>query len=145
MPDPASAWETYGRSLHRASTATKSLIGERMRRIGVHIGQNFLIEELAREDGLTPGELARRIGVEVPSVTRAAQRMEASGLVERVPDRHDRRLVRITLTERGRGLVGEMTRILEEASEQSLAGLTPAERAELIRLLDRVTTNLTHF
>lgn len=145
MPDDTSAWQTYGRALHRASTATKSLIGERMRGIGVHAGQDFLIEELAREDRLTPGELARRIGVDVPSVTRAAQRMEASGVVERVPDRHDRQLVRIGLTDHGRGLVGEVNRILEEVGDQALHGLTVAERAELVRLLDRVTTNLILF
>lgn len=141
MPD-ASGWETFGKALHRASAGMKNTVGDGMRDLGVHVGQNFLLEELWREDGLTPGELARRLGVEVPSITRAAQRMEASGLVTRVPDEGDRRLVRVTLTDQGRGLRDGVTRVLDETSDRALRGLSTAERAELVRLLERVGDNL---
>ena len=50
---------------------------------GVRAGQQFVLEALWREDGLTPGELARRIGVETPTVVRGVGRMEAAGLVAR--------------------------------------------------------------
>ena len=50
---------------------------------GVRVGQQFVLEALWREDGLTPGELARRIGVETPTVVRGVGRMEAAGLVAR--------------------------------------------------------------
>jgi hypothetical protein len=41
---------------------------------GVHAGQEYLLEALWQEDGLTIGELASRLGVEVPTVVRTAQR-----------------------------------------------------------------------
>lgn len=141
MPETISG-ETFGKALHRASAAMKNTAGDGMRELGVHAGQNFLLDELWREDGLTPGELARRLGVEVPSITRAAQRMEASGLVTRAPDRTDRRLVRVMLTERGRSLRGAVSRVLEDTSDRALRGLSAAERVELVRLLERVGDNL---
>ena len=38
---------------------------------GVYVGQQFVLEELWREDGTTPGELARRVGVSTPAVVGA--------------------------------------------------------------------------
>lgn len=108
----------------------------------MHAGQQFILESLWREDGLTPGELAQRIGVETPTVTRAAQRMEAAGLVKRVPDQEDARLVRVYLTERGREVQELLPALLRTATEEVLAGLTQGECAELVRLLKRVQQNL---
>src|ERR1700756_248438 len=71
-------------------------------RHGVHEGQQFILRCLWTEDGLTPGEIARRLGLAPPTVTRAATRMEAAGLLRREPHLSDRRLVRLRLTERGR-------------------------------------------
>jgi len=91
---------------------------------------------------LTPGELAQRIGVETPTVTRAAQRMEATGLVRRIPDPDDARLVRVYLTERGREVQTLLPALLHTATEEVLAGLTQEERTGLVRLLKRVQKNL---
>jgi DNA-binding MarR family transcriptional regulator len=109
-----------------------------MRRLGVHVGQNFLLEALWEEDGLTLGELARRMHVEVPTATRMTKRMEATGLLDRTTDANDRRVVRIALTERGRALREELPGLLDGIALHALRDLTPAERDQLITLLGRV-------
>ncbi|MDW5326220.1 MarR family transcriptional regulator [Plantactinospora sp. KLBMP9567] len=124
------------------SRGLKSVSTEGMRRLGLHPGQNFLLEELWREDRQTPGELARRIGVEVPTITRTTQRMEAAGLLTRIPDEHDRRVVRIGLTDRGRALRDELPDLLDRAAGRALAGLTDPERAQLVGMLRRIAENL---
>jgi len=48
---------------------------------GVHPGQNMMLSALADQDGRTPGELSERLGITGPTVVKAAQRMEAAGLV----------------------------------------------------------------
>jgi len=108
----------------------------------VHAGQQFLLECLWRDDGLTPGELARRIGVETATITREAQRMERAGLVRRLPDPADARLVRVYLTERGSALQGVIPAVLRGLAEDALAGLDSSERARLASLLERVRRNL---
>src|SRR3954447_22410400 len=128
----------FARALARFSRAVKFGAGETMRALGVHAGQNFVLEELWQEDGLTPGKLARRIGIEVPTVTRAAQRMEVAGLVRRVRDPSDARLVRVWLTERGEDLRSELPTLLDQFYAQVLAPLAPEERAEFVRLLKRL-------
>ena len=128
--------------LTSVSRAVKAHLESRLLSYGVHAGQQFILECLWREDGLTPGELAQRIGVETPTATRAAQRMEAAGLVRRVPDQEDARLVRVCLTERGREVQTLLPALLRTSTEEVLAGLTQEERAELLRLLKRVQQNL---
>jgi len=111
-------------------------------RHGVHEGQQYVLQCLWGEDGLTPGEVARRLGLATPTVTRATARMETAGLLRREPHDRDRRLVRLFLTERGRELEDVIGREMEQLSERALASLDSSERAALVRSLNRVRRNL---
>ena len=127
-------WATK-RAMALASSAAFS-------RHGVHEGQQYVLQCLWEEDGLTPGDLARRLGLATPTVTRTATRMEAAGLLRRGPHERDRRLVRLFLTDRGRALREVIDREREELSRRALASLDQDERAALVRGLDRVRRNL---
>jgi DNA-binding MarR family transcriptional regulator len=109
---------------------------------GVHAGQDYLLEVLWVEDGLSVGEIAARLGIEVPTVVRTAQRMEAAGLIRREPDPADRRRSLIVLTERGRELQPVVLDALREVSSTATEGLSAAEREQLLALLTRVRSNL---
>jgi len=73
---------------------------------GVYLGQDHMLELLWQSDGLTPREIATKLGHAVPTVVKMTQRMESTGLVARRPDARDRRLVRIYLSDRGAGASG---------------------------------------
>jgi DNA-binding MarR family transcriptional regulator len=109
---------------------------------GVHAGQDYLIELLSEEDGLTVGEIAERIGIEVPTVVRTVQRMEANGLVAKQRDPRDRRRSSIVLTERGRAVEPAVRAALRDIERTAMRGLSAAEREQLLDLLTRVRTNL---
>ncbi|MBF6176543.1 MarR family winged helix-turn-helix transcriptional regulator [Nocardia blacklockiae] len=109
---------------------------------GVYEGQQFILRCLWAEDGLTPGEVAKRLELSTPTVTRATTRMEAAGLLRREPHATDRRLVRLHLTERGRRLERTIEAESERLTERALAGLDRAERTALIRALQTIQRNL---
>ncbi|MEU7867136.1 MarR family transcriptional regulator [Dactylosporangium sp. NPDC049140] len=132
----------YCDALQRASKGMKTASAEALRELGVHIGQNFLLDQLWREDGLTTGDLARRLDVEVPTITRMTQRMEAAGLVARARDETDRRVVRIVLTPLGESLRGRVPEALDAIGARALRGFSDEESRQLIGLLDRVSENL---
>jgi DNA-binding MarR family transcriptional regulator len=111
-------------------------------RHGVRAGQQFILHCLWQTDGLAPGEIARRLGLATPTVTRAATRMEAAGLLKREPHPTDARLVRLRLTERGRELQTIMVKEMEALRERALAGLNAADRTEFVRLLKTLRANL---
>ena len=112
-------------------------------RHGVYEGQQFVLRRLWREDGLTPGQIAKQLGLATPTVTRAATRMEAAGLLRRQPHPSDGRLVRLVLTHRGRELEQVIGPEMHALTEQTLAGFSARERAELIRALQRMARNLS--
>jgi MarR family transcriptional regulator for hemolysin len=113
-----------------------------VQRHGVRLGQNLVIDALAEQDGLTPGELAQRLHVTTPTIVKMAMRMEAAGLLTKQRDAADARLVRLSLTERGRAVHGPVEEELRRLRERATAGLTPAEREHLERALAKIVGNL---
>ncbi|MCP2256794.1 DNA-binding transcriptional regulator, MarR family [Streptoalloteichus tenebrarius] len=112
-------------------------------RHGVREGQQFVLLTLWREDNLTPGEIARRLGLATPTVTRTTSRMEAAGLVVRRPHPTDARLVLIQLTERGRALQDALNEEVRRLSDRALRGLDDHERQEFVRMLELLRHNLS--
>ncbi len=112
-------------------------------RHGVHNGQQYVLQCLWEEDGLTPGELARRLDLATPTVTRAAHRMEATGLLSRRRHERDGRLVRLFLTERGRALEQVIEEERGALNERALASLDHSQRAALVQALATVHRNLS--
>lgn len=112
------------------------------RRHGLYTGQQFILRALSEEDGLCPGELADRLSLATPTVTRAATRMEAAGLLVRRPHPRDARLVCLHLTQRGHELRSVIEEEMQRVSEQALATLAPEERSALVRALTVMRHNL---
>jgi len=95
----------------------------------------------ADEHGLPTLEIAERMVARSPNITRLVDKMAAKGLAERHAGESDRRVVRISVTPRGRRLLEE----LDEAIEAMLAKLNviePARLRALVGLLDTVREKL---
>lgn len=76
------------------------------------------------------------------TVTKMLQRLEQAGHVRRRPDPDDGRAVLVEATEKSCALHDEVRDAWSGLEECTLAGLGPAERAELTRLLAKVEENL---
>ncbi|MGH8794534.1 MAG: MarR family winged helix-turn-helix transcriptional regulator [Stackebrandtia sp.] len=100
--------DEFLRLFTRASKLLRGVVDVDLRRHGVRLGQNLVLEALWETDGLTPGELAARLHVATPTMVKAATRMEASGLLTRRRDETDRRLVRVYLTDQARSIRGDV-------------------------------------
>jgi DNA-binding MarR family transcriptional regulator len=109
---------------------------------GIHAGQHFVLEALWNEDDVTCGELARRLGVALPTVTKAVTRMEAAGFVGRRQNETDARMVHVYLTPHGRELEREIQERLDQVARRTLEGIDPADKKLVIDVLWRVRENL---
>ena len=131
-----------GYLLAKTCRAHRGLVGELLSGLGLHVGQEMVLIELWTEDRLRGSDLAGRLGVEPPTVTRMLRRMEGCGLVQREPDPDDARSFRVCLTEKGRVLQEPVARAWEVAEERTLAGLSAEEQQVLRELLGKVRENL---
>jgi DNA-binding MarR family transcriptional regulator len=111
-------------------------------RHGVRSGQQWILRRLWDEDGQTPGEIARQLELSTPTVTKAAMRMEAAGLIDRRSDPRDARLVRLFLSERGRALEKTVAEEMAQLARRSLATLSEDEVKALVAALSAIRRNL---
>ncbi len=136
---------TTGFALAKVCKAHRGSVGGMLAEVGLHVGQDMVLIELWQNDGLRGGELACRLGVEPPTVTKMLRRLEDSGLVERRPDPADARSFRVYLTDGGRALEDPVLGRWERAEERTFAALDPYERRELGKLLTKARAGLgTH-
>ncbi|BAL88761.1 putative MarR-family transcriptional regulator [Actinoplanes missouriensis 431] len=123
--------------LYRSAQA--DLLGE----LGLHPGQDVLLWMLGQEpDGVTVSEIAARMGVEQPTVTRSLSRLEQGDWFVREPVPGDRRASRIRLTGKGRAIVPRIEAAWRTLAETATAGMASDKRAVLVELLETVRGNL---
>ncbi|MFD0745502.1 MarR family winged helix-turn-helix transcriptional regulator [Phytohabitans flavus] len=84
------------------------------------------------------GDIAARLAVEAPHVTRQVQRLESVGYVERVPDPADRRAYRVRLTTAGRDAVERVLGVGCQSIQHALSAWDPGEREQLATLFNRM-------
>ena len=88
----------------------------------------------SRHGSLPLARIGERLQVHPASVTNAIDRLEAGGLVHRVPHQTDRRTTLAELTDRGRALAGQASdRLNAEVFDR--IGLDPAQLRRLVDVL----------
>jgi len=134
--------ETTSYALAKVCREHRGAVGERLAQLGLHVGQEMVLMELWDQDGLRGGELAERLGVEPPTVTKMLRHLEGCGLVERRQDARDARSFRVYLTVEGRSLEEPVARCWERVEEKAFSGMSARERRTLHLLLTKVRANL---
>lgn len=86
-------------------------------------------------DGQRVGEIARNLGVRVPSATEQIIKLERAGLARREPDPADSRAVRVVLTAEGRAAVESANQRRNEVMAGILSTLTDTDRSALAAAL----------
>lgn len=114
---------------------------EALNKLGLHVGQEIILLHLSQEEGLTQSQLAEKMGVEPPTITKMLTRM--GGLVERRQDNQDARITRVYLTERSRPLEQAVLAMWQELEDRLIKGLDTDEQALLRRLLVRMYSNIS--
>jgi DNA-binding MarR family transcriptional regulator len=111
---------------------------------GISPAQASALGSVNRLGTPTLGELAAVEQVQPPTMTKIAAQMEEAGLVTRVSDQTDRRIVRVKLTAQGRRQIERIRQLERSYLSSQLAGLPPEERAaatELVSLLEHLLSS----
>ena len=125
-----------------ATTRIEDTIRQRLReQFGITLPRFDLMAQLERErEGLTMGELSRRMMVTGGNVTAIVDQLEAEHLVQRQTLPGDRRAFRVSLTAAGRKAFAAMAQAHEGWVVELLAPLSEREQAQLHKLLGTLKT-----
>jgi DNA-binding MarR family transcriptional regulator len=105
-------------------------------------GQWRVLARLSNNQGLSQAALAELMDVQPITLVRLIDRLEAAGLVERRPSPKDRRAFQLFLTPKARPIIDRIWDFAHQTLEETMAGLTAAEREKLIDTLIRIKANL---
>ena len=102
-----------------------------------------LMAQLERcPEGLTMGELSRRMMVTGGNITAIVDLLEVESLVPRVTPAHDRRSTRVLLTPTGRKAFDRMAQAHEQWVVELFGGLSDAQQSQLHSLLGHLKTGI---
>ncbi|NGO10053.1 winged helix-turn-helix transcriptional regulator [Streptomyces sp. HC44] len=116
-------------AIFQLARAHRAYAAAMLREMDLHPGQELLLMQLLDRDGQTQSELLDSVGLDQSTVSKSLRRMQDAGLLVREPAAHDRRVMVVHLTDKGRAMrepLAAMWRALEETSAQNLS----AQQAE---------------
>ncbi|HXZ01470.1 MAG TPA: MarR family transcriptional regulator [Stellaceae bacterium] len=134
---------SFGFLLHDIARLMRKRFDQRARALGLSRSQWQVLAHLSRHEGINQSGLAEILEIENITLGRLIDRMEEAGWVERRPDRRDRRVRLLYMTEKVAPMMERMHALAEETRAEALAGLDAGEREALMDQLARVRANLS--
>jgi DNA-binding MarR family transcriptional regulator len=138
------AMEVFGR-IYRLSRAMGERTEKAYARFGIGRGEFDVLATLRRAGEpytLSPRQLSATLMLTTGGMTGRLDKLERAGLLRRSPDPHDRRGLKVTLTDKGLQLIDEAVGAGLAVQTEALSGLDAEQAghlAELLRELLRTT------
>jgi DNA-binding MarR family transcriptional regulator len=129
--------------LHSAARLSRTALAAKLLAHGFYAGQDQIMLALDQEDGQTPGQLATRLGVRPPTITKTINRLQAQGFMEKRASVADARQAHIFLTDAGRETMRAIEKSVRKTEKQAFRGLDKKDQKVLSKLLARIEANLS--
>lgn len=128
--------------LRRAHQISAAVFEDECRAVGLTPAQFGVMTILRATPGLDQSSLARALGFDKVTVLRVLRGLESRGLVERSQAPASRRNLSIALSPAGRSLLEQAQVPAEKAYRRLLAPLDAGQQAQLVELLQLLTSGL---
>ncbi|GAG83437.1 unnamed protein product [marine sediment metagenome] len=104
----------------------------------ITVPQLVLLEIVSEKNMCTMTDLAKNIGITTSAVTGLTDRLMRSKLITRSRGIKDRRIVIISLTEKGKNLIKKLLHQREQMIKKAFGGLTVEERKTYLKLIRKM-------
>ncbi|KAB0265816.1 bifunctional helix-turn-helix transcriptional regulator/GNAT family N-acetyltransferase [Microvirga brassicacearum] len=126
------------RRFSRFYTRQLGLLVEGFLKSEFSLTEGRVLYELAHRDGLTAADLARELGLDAGYLSRILKRFEARGFLGRATAAGDGRQAVLAMTDEGRAAFQPLDQASEAEVATLLAGLSEAERRQLVAAMSTV-------
>ena len=109
---------------------------------GIHLGQSRVLIALLRHGKLTQGAIANGLNIKPATVTNQVKKLEAAGLINRMQDTADDRIMNVTLTQKGRAAANFAASVKSKIENEICSGLTQKEINTLRKHLEKMRSIL---
>lgn len=136
---PATLEAHLGYWLRRVSNHVSSAFARALQERQVSVAEWVVLRLIYGEAKRNSGDLASITGMTRGAVSKVLEKLEGKGLVARVPDARDRRVQWLSLTRKGLHQVPKLAALADRNDARFFDCLNAHERAELRRLLEKLT------
>ena len=127
----------------RLATALSRRLAERYEaRFEISVAEWRIIIHLTQESEISIRDIYTRVDMDRARVTRAVQRLQARGLVSKLVNESDRRLIRLALSDSGRQMANEIAGIAARFEAELLAAVPATAGEALLTHFDALETAL---
>ncbi len=124
--------------LNRAALAASAQVTGALAQEGARRHHFTVLLALSEAGPASQATLGRRLGIDRSDMAAVVGELERDGLIGRERDPQDKRRNVVTLTDAGAAALRRLQTRVDAAQEAVLEPLSPAERAQLTRLLSRL-------
>ncbi len=135
--------QSFGFVLYETARLLAKRFDQRARALGLTRAQMQILAYLVTNEGINQAGLAELLEIEPISLARLIDRMEQAGWVERRPDPKDRRAWLLFITDKVKPILTKMVEVGQVVRAEALAGLSAAERTQILDMMLRVRRNLS--
>jgi DNA-binding MarR family transcriptional regulator len=89
--------------------------------------QGMVLLEIAKNQPLNMQQLAQSMQLAVSTMSRVVDKLVNAGLIDRQPDKDDRRVVQCTLTKAGEDIAQQLKGCYDEFFDKLVANIPPAD------------------
>lgn len=122
----------------RFNLVSNKKLQDDLERLDLTSPQFYVLATIGYAGGLPFGEIGEKMMVTVSNLTGIVDRLEEKRLVVRERDAHDRRVVRVTLTDKGMKVYKNTIPLFEKGISQFFSPLNKTQQKELAALLRKL-------
>lgn len=128
-----------------AAKTLSDALNNRLIEHGVTKSQWIAMYYIEREGNLTQKLLADLMGAKEPTITGILDRLQREDLVLRKEDASDKRKKILVLTEKGKEINTELTKIAQEFRDVCLEGISEKDQEIFLDILDKMVIAATNW
>lgn len=123
-------------------TSYKNRLTKKMRPLGLYPGQDMILLELLKNDGVSQNKLVVSLCVDHSTIAKSVGRMLKAELVQTEKSTTDKRVTLVSLTPKGKELAEQVKSIWVESEQIATAGLSTEEQRLFIEMIEKIAQSL---
>ena len=131
------SWELWQELTSTTENLEKSHI-KRVSYLNLTNPQFHVLEVLHSEGSMSLKDIGKKLNVTGANITCVMDNLEKQNFAERIPSRHDRRIIKADLTEEGKKIFNEITPVYLESINEETNNLNDEEKVQLLELLTKL-------
>lgn len=135
--------DMVGPRIMHLSKIIRRIFNESLAEQGLFSGQQDILFNVINKEGITLGELAKKLGVSAATASVSVKRMEKAGFIIKKEDKDNARIIRLYPTEKAKSAPEKTREKMDSLESVIKKGMTEEEQAQLAHLLEKAIRNFT--